>query len=599
MENTQTCKTAERIAIVDDEKTQMLALCDTLRRRGYETTGFTSAREALLSLSENKYDLLLSDLIMPEMDGITLISNALKLDPDLAAIIMTGNGSISSAVRAMKSGSFDYVLKPFKLKTFLPVIVQALRMRLQHTQEAEQIRQQRDQDTLQDQLTGLPNRNQMIKKLSDVIARARQEYWSATIVLINIKRFKDINDSFGRDVGDSLLQQVAERLSEVTEGAGFPARIQADTFAWIAYESACTQNNMQVIQESINRICNRPFIVAGTEIRLGTHAGMARFPDHGTDAESLFNNVEAALKHARMQRESFACYSADLHARVTERLTMESKLRRAIEQEEFVLYFQPKVDVITGKITGLEALIRWHDPEGGLVPPLAFISLLEETGLIIQVSRWLMRETARIVSGWHARGLPLVPIAMNISPIELSRPDFIQSVEEMLKTWPAGAPRFSLEITESAIMADITMIGPKLKAIEQMGVEIAIDDFGTGCSSLAYLAELPAGVVKIDRSFIRNIDTNEEQKTIVSLIISLAHTLNKVVVAEGVETEGQLACLRQLQCEQYQGYLLSRPEPEEKIEKLLLQVNSRQSCEFPRAVNCCAWPAAAGRVQAC
>ncbi|MGH8119830.1 MAG: putative bifunctional diguanylate cyclase/phosphodiesterase, partial [Gammaproteobacteria bacterium] len=434
------------------------------------------------------------------------------------------------------------------------------------------------------------------------IAETGREDRSISIVLVNIKRFKDINDSFGRDVGDSLLQQVAGRSYELYEVIGcvdFPARIGADTFVWVFYRTSCDLSNTQFVRDSINQIFSRPFILAGIEIQLGTYAGMACFPDHGGDAESLFNNAEAALKHARDQHESLACYSPEFHARVTERLTMESKLRRAIEQEEFVLYFQPKVEVVTGNITGLEALIRWNDPEAGMVPPLAFIPLLEETGMIIQVGRWLMHETARIVSGWHARGLPLVPIAVNISPIELRRPDFVQSVEETLKSWPADAPRFSLEITESAIMADIIMIGPKLKAIEQMGVEIAIDDFGTGYSSLAYLAELPACVVKIDRSFIHNIDTNEEHKTIVTQIISLAHALNKAVVAEGVETEGQLACLRQLQCEQYQGYLLSRPEPAEKIEKLLLQENSRRTGELPRAVNCCAWPPAAGLVQAC
>lgn len=590
---------AGKILIVDDGKALMLALCDILRNHGYETTGFTSAREALRIIPESKFDLLLSDLNMPEMDGITLMDAALKLDPDLAGIIMTGDGSITSAVQAMKSGSFDYILKPFKLNAILPVLARALNSRQQRLQDAARLQHQREHEALHDTLTGLPNRSLFMKRLSGVIPQSGQEGGSITVVLANLKRFKDINDSFGRAVGDALLRQVSGRLSSVIENAGSPARIDADTFAWISGGSSGQGNNLQTVQECINQVFSQPFIVAGNEFRLGTQAGIACFPDHGADAEVLFNNAEAALKHARHQHEALACYSAELHARVTERLKMESKLRRAIEREEFVLYFQPKVDVKIGNISSLEALIRWQDPEVGLVPPIAFIPLLEETGMIVQVSRWLLRETARITAVWQEKGLPLVPVAINVSPIDLRQQDFVQSVEETLRNWPAGAPRFTLEITESAIMEDINLIGPKLKVIEHMGVEIAIDDFGTGYSSLAYLAKLPAKVIKIDRAFIRDIEKNEESRSIVSLIVSLAHSLKKKVVAEGVETEAQLDCLRQLKCEEYQGYLFSKPQPAEKIETMLAVSDNRKTGSFKPNIADYGFLANAGLMQAC
>lgn len=286
-------------------------------------------------------------------------------------------------------------------------------------------------------------------------------------------------------------------------------------------------------------------------------------------AEFLFNNSEAALKYAKAHRQAIALYSSDMNAHATEQVAMESRLRRAVERNEFVLHFQPKVNLMTGSVIGLEALIRWNDPETGLVPPIKFIPLLEDTGMIVPVTRWVLREVVRTATAWHKKGLPSVPIAVNISPIDLRQPDFVSAVEETIRDLPGGASDLSLEITESVIMADIEMIEPKLKDIHKMGVEIAIDDFGTGCSSLAYLARLPIDVIKIDRAFIKDMVENADSKAIVSLIISLAHLLKKKVVAEGVETEEQGYCLLLMKCEQYQGYLYSKPIAAEQIEAML------------------------------
>ena len=561
--------TATKVLIIDDAAPQMHALRDTLQDHGYAATGFTSCADALQSLHGTRFDLLLTDLMMPEMDGVALLAAATKIDPDIAGIIMTGQGTINSAVDAMKVGAFDYIQKPFTLSAILPVlgrVVGRRRVRL-HNKEANQRRM--EHVISHDSLTDLPNRNHFIERLAQALAQAGRTGGSLAVVLTDLDHFKNVNDSLGREVGDALLRQVAERLRDIVADSGVPARVGADTYAWILSEFANVGDVVRLLRECLAQVFVQPFLVEGHEIRIGAHTGISLYPDDGQDAEILFHNAEAALKYAKAHRQALALYSADMNAHATEQVTMESRLRRAVEQNEFVLHFQPKVNMMTGSVAGLEALIRWNDPETGLVPPIKFIPLLEDTGMIVPVTRWVLREVVRTATAWHKQGLPSVPIAVNISPIDLRQPDFVRVVEETIRDLPGGASDLSLEITESVIMADIAMTEPKLVAIKNMGVEIAIDDFGTGCSSLSYLARLPVGVIKIDRSFIKNMMDDANNKAIVASIISLAHALDKKVVAEGVETEEQGNCLLLMKCEQYQGYLYSKPVAAEQIEAML------------------------------
>jgi len=316
-----------------------------------------------------------------------------------------------------------------------------------------------------------------------------------------------------------------------------------------------------------------PFGIDGQTLHLAARAGVAFFPVDGADAETLFNNAEAALKRGKAQHERVIFYTPDLNASVAKQLALESRLRRALERNEFILHYQPKVALDTGRIMGLEALIRWQDPKSGLVPPIEFISLLEETGLILQVGRWAMQEAARTAAALRAKGLPPVRIAVNVSPIQLRQEDFVRSVEGAIAA-AGGVPHgLDLEITESVIMHDIEANVRKLNELRSMGVELSIDDFGTGYSSLAYIARLPVGVIKIDRAFIRNLPDDANSESVVSSIISLTHALKRKVVAEGVETEEQAKLLRLLKCDEFQGYLFSRPVPVGEIE-ILLQQNS-------------------------
>jgi EAL domain-containing protein (putative c-di-GMP-specific phosphodiesterase class I) len=305
-------------------------------------------------------------------------------------------------------------------------------------------------------------------------------------------------------------------------------------------------------------------------MRIAVKVGIAIFPDDGANADTLIRNAEAALKKAKGGGDRYLFYAQEMTDRVAEKLTLESKLRGALEKDEFVLYYQPKVDVQTRQIMSVEALMRWRSPELGLVPPMKFIPLLEETGLILEVGTWALKCAARDHRGWVEAGLAAPRVAVNVSPIQLRQRDFVTAVEHALSggVSPTG---IDLEITESVIMKDIEGNIEKLKVIRALGVSIAIDDFGTGYSSLAYLAKLPVETLKIDRAFIVDMTEQADASLLVRTMISLAHSLRLKVVAEGVETEEQAKMLRLLGCDQMQGYFFAKPMPQEALMQLLTE----------------------------
>jgi diguanylate cyclase (GGDEF)-like protein/PAS domain S-box-containing protein len=424
-----------------------------------------------------------------------------------------------------------------------------------------------------DQLTGLPNRTLFLDRLAQASASARDKGEMLAVVITDVERFKHVNDTFGRQAGDALLQEVANRFRNVVKDRASLARVGPDVFALISSNFTQAAEVAKLVRGRIDSVMAEPFGIDGQTLHLAARAGVAFFPVDGADAETLFNNAEAALKRGKAQHERVIFYTPDLNASVAKQLALESRLRRALERNEFILHYQPKVALDTGRIMGLEALIRWQDPKSGLVPPIEFISLLEETGLILQVGRWAMQEAARTAAALRAKGLPPVRIAVNVSPIQLRQEDFVRSVEGAIAA-AGGVPHgLDLEITESVIMHDIEANVRKLNELRSMGVELSIDDFGTGYSSLAYIARLPVGVIKIDRAFIRNLPDDANSESVVSSIISLTHALKRKVVAEGVETEEQAKLLRLLKCDEFQGYLFSRPVPVGEIE-ILLQQNS-------------------------
>jgi EAL domain-containing protein (putative c-di-GMP-specific phosphodiesterase class I) len=330
----------------------------------------------------------------------------------------------------------------------------------------------------------------------------------------------------------------------------------------------------QLVETAMDGLLEHPFRLNDAVFRIDAKAGIALFPDHGPNAQTLFKNAEAALKNAKATGERYLFYTQKMSASVAGKLTLENKLRRALDNEEYVLYYQPKVNLLSGKLTGAEALLRWNDPETGLVAPGRFIPVLEETGLIYEVGRWALRKAIEDHLRWRDAGPATVRIAVNVSPLQLRNRSFLAEIERAINVDSQAAAGLEVEITESVIMGDVKHSISILEAIRKMGIKVAIDDFGTGFSSLSYLAKLPVDTVKVDRSFVVDMTTGPSGLSLMSTIIRLAHSLNLKVVAEGVETDEQSRLLRLLGCDEMQGFLFSKPVPSEVFEARYLALES-------------------------
>jgi len=420
-----------------------------------------------------------------------------------------------------------------------------------------------------DPLTGAPNRTLFHERLKLQLEDATREHGKLALLIVDIERFKTINDTLGRQAGDALLKEIGNRIKQGGHPASWFARIGADHFAIVVPDVASEEQLARRIEGRLDEIFAGPFSVAGTELRISARMGIAVFPSDGADADTLFRNAEAALKKAKATAERYLFYTQEMTERIAEKLSLENKLRQAIEKEEFVLHYQPKVDLENRGIVGVEALIRWQSPELGLVPPMKFIPLLEETGLILQVGSWALRRAALDHRSWAERGLKPPRVAVNVSPIQLRQRDFVRDVEHAIMEGIAPVA-IDLEITESLIMQDIHANIEKLILLRKLGLQVAIDDFGTGYSSLAYLAKLPVETLKIDRSFVITMLEDPNTTTLVHTMITLAHSFQLKVVAEGVESEEQANMLRLLGCDQMQGYLFSKPLPVEALIALLM-----------------------------
>jgi diguanylate cyclase (GGDEF)-like protein/PAS domain S-box-containing protein len=409
-----------------------------------------------------------------------------------------------------------------------------------------------------DSLTGLANRTFFYERLAQYVSAASRGNRKFALVIADAERFETINDTYGRHAGDELLKQMAQRLALCVGDASEIARLGADQFAAVIFDVADVTDIMHTMEEWRRQWLGTPFMVEGNEVRMAAKSGVALYPTDGTDPVTLMKNAAAALKNAKSTGDELLFYDPYLSDRAAETLALENQLRRALQQEQFVLYYQPKVDLETRRVVGVEALIRWQSPESGLVPPMKFIPLMEETGMIIEVGAWALRQASLDRSRWLERRLHAPRIAVNVSTVQLQRADFVRSVAHVIKLAGTEAG-LDIEVTESLIMSDPDGNIAKLRDIRELGVGIAIDDFGTGYSSLAYLTRLPAQTLKIDRTFVTAMLDDPGAMTLVSTIISLAHSLKLVVVAEGVESEEQAKFLRLLRCDQMQGYLISKP----------------------------------------
>jgi diguanylate cyclase (GGDEF)-like protein/PAS domain S-box-containing protein len=417
-----------------------------------------------------------------------------------------------------------------------------------------------------DVLTGLANRALFLERTAQYIRGAASGRRKLALFLIDLERFKNINDSLGRPAGDLLLKQVAQWLTRAVGDANLLARVDADHFGVVLPDIRHMRDAMRLLKKTMLAFLSHPFQLNDAVFRIAAKVGVAVCPNDGTDADTLFKNAESALKKAKLSGDKYLSYSQHMTVADAGRLTLENQLRQALERREFVLYYQPKMNLLSGQVTGAEALLRWNDPLTGLVSPNRIIPILEETGLMHDVGRWALNEAVASYRRWRDAGLQAVCIAVNVSPMQLRNRGFVAEIRNAIAGDPLAAAGLELEITESLIMEDVRASIGSLRAVRELGVRIAIDDFGTGFSSLSYLGRLPVHTLKIDRSFVIDMGAGPEGLALVSTIINLAHSMKLNVVAEGVETEEQSRLLRLLNCDEIQGYWFGHPVPRDVFE---------------------------------
>jgi diguanylate cyclase (GGDEF)-like protein len=425
-----------------------------------------------------------------------------------------------------------------------------------------------------DALTGLPNRNLVQDRLAQTIADARREQRHAAVLYIDLDRFKLVNDSFGHDTGDRLITLVGERLGRCTRRGDTLGRISGDEFAVVLADLAHPDDAAVVAQKILDTLA-RPLDLDGNEIYVTGSIGISIFPNDSEDAETLLKNADMAMYRVKKStRNGYRFFTSKMNQRSMARMQLNTDLRHAVARNEFQLFYQPKVDLSSGTLTGTEALLRWNHPQRGTVSPAEFIPALEDSGLIVAVGEWVLHEACRQVQEWRREGLEPVPVAINLSARQFRRKDLDAEIRRALAASGVPPCLLDLEITESSLVEDPEDAVRVLGNLRAAGLKISVDDFGTGYSSLAYLTRFPLSAVKIDRSFVNAADSDGNAAAIVRAVIDMAHNLRYTVIAEGVETERQSEFLRRHGCDQAQGYLFGRPMPAHEMAKRLPTISA-------------------------
>ncbi len=420
-----------------------------------------------------------------------------------------------------------------------------------------------------DVLTGLPNRLLVNDRISQAIALAVRNARRVGLLFLDVDGFKHINDSLGHPVGDRLLQSIADRLVGCSRATDTVSRQGGDEFVVLLSDMEHAEDAAVIVRRMLESVA-QTHVIDGRQLHVTASIGISIYPEDGLDPEGLIKNADTAMYQAKESgRHTFRFFMPEMNVRAVERQSTEEDLRRGLWLHEFRLHYQPKVDLRTGAVTGAEALIRWEHPTRGLVPPGLFIPVAEDCGLIRPIGAWALREACSQAQMWVEAGLPRMTIAVNVSAIEFQDPDFLEGVLDALATTGLDPRLLELELTESVLMRRADSTPEVLHALRERGVRVSIDDFGTGYSSLSYLSRFPVDALKIDQSFVRQITTTGEATKIVTAVIQMAHSLNLRVIAEGVETEAELAFLQEHECDEAQGYLYSRPIPADAFARLL------------------------------
>jgi diguanylate cyclase (GGDEF)-like protein len=536
------------------------------------------------------YSMAFVDMRMPPgWDGLETIEHLWAVDPHVQVVICSAHADYDWMEVVQRLGHSDQLLvlrKPFEpievlqsansltrkwsnerlIRAQLASLEKDVSVRTQGLEAAT--RQLRHLAT-HDSLTGLPNRALLDDRIAQAMTYANREQYSFAVMLCDLDRFKLVNDSLGHLAGDQLLQEVARRLAAAVRDVDTVARLGGDEFVVVLSPPTSRDDAAAVAQRVLDAL-HPAVAIADLTIHASPSIGIAFYPEDGATVEALIAHADAAMHAAKHRgRNSVQCYSAGMEAGTHNKVRLESELHTALALNQFELYYQPKVDTKSGRFHSAEALIRWHHPERGLVPPISFIPLAEECGLIGPIGEWVLREACRQGRAWQLAGLPLIRIAVNVSASQFRAGDLVATIGRALADAELNAGLLEVELTESAVMSDPEESIKTLEQLSEMGVLVSVDDFGTGYSSMSYLRRFPIDHLKIDRSFLSEITARSDDASIVGAIVSLAHNLRLKVVAEGVETVAQLDLLKTLGCDEYQGYQFSPPVPASEFEALM------------------------------
>jgi diguanylate cyclase (GGDEF)-like protein len=583
-----------RVLIIDDDK-HVRGLLVNLLCDNCECAQAESAEHALVALTESNFDLVISDIQMGGMSGLDLVPRVHAIAPDSVVLMVSGQRNIEAAIAAMRVGAFDYIMKPFNI----PLLEAAVKRAVKHSgllrenridkEQIESLLRQRtaevDRLAYYDTLTGLPNRTLFEDRVTRALATGKRANQTLAILFVSLDQLKKVNDTLGHSLGDRLLEEAASRLRLCVTENDTVGRFGGEEFAILLSADKQAGDVLEIIT-AIREALKPSFELEGQSLFGTASIGVSFFPIDAQDTQSLLKNAGAALyraKHAGGDNSQF--YTADMNAIASKRLALETSLRQAIDNGELLLHYQPRVMVDSLAFTGVEALVRWRHPRLGIVSPADFIPLAEETGLILPIGEWVLREACRQNKQWQKQGFAPMRVGVNISALQLQRQDLAEIVVQILEETELTPQSLDLELTESSIMANAKATIDVLTRLQCMGVTISIDDFGTGFSSLSYLKRLPIDALKIDQSFVREVTTNRDDAALVMAIITLAHNLRLRVVAEGVETEEQWRFLHLLRCDEIQGFVFSKPLPPDELEHLLVSRQGQSiSTEVPGAI---------------
>ncbi len=568
-----------KILVIEDEEIVRSNIVEILESGEFEAIGAENGRRGVELAVKNLPSLIICDVTMPELDGYGVLKllRQNSTTKTIPFIFLTARADKTDIRTGMNLGADDYLTKPFRRTELLTAVTARLAkhqaMTERYHDQLEVAQKELIHSLYYDRLTNLPNQLLLRERFDESLAQ-KGSGQAPSILIVAIDRFYRVVESLGYAWGDRLIQNVAHRLISCVDFGDTVARLNTDQFAIIlASENQqsleLTEQASQVAQRIIERL-SKPINLDQHKISLSASIGIALSPKDGEDIDELMQHAEAALSYAKqMGGNQLQFYSSNIQAVSVELLNLETNLRYALERSQFQIYYQPQVDLSSGRIIGAEALIRWKHPEQGFISPGQFIPLAEQNGLIVPIGEWVLQTACQQLKKWQDAGLPSLRIAVNLSVRQFNQPDLIKKVVQTLESTNLDPQYLELELTESMLVDNIKLANAQLKELKALGISISLDDFGTGYSSLSYLQKFNLDILKIDRCFVTDINHNEKNATITKAIISMAHGLNLHVIAEGVEKEAELEFLREQKCNTIQGYLFSPPVPGDKFEEML------------------------------